>query len=134
MVGIILTSIAGSTLTFYFAEKLQWGAVKSSALLSLFFGCLSLVINQFYLFDHELYSLYFFGASFVGMSSKKHFSYFEIILAACLYGFLLSIFKEHFKGIGGGLGTTASITVIIVYLLKRLQKQLTRVNKDSSGL
>lgn len=120
MVGILLTSIAGAVLTYYFVDKVKWTTVKSSALLSLFFACAAMVLNNYYPFDHELYSTYFFGASFVGMSSTNKLSYFWIAIAGLIYGLLLFAFSDYFAGIGGGLGTTACITVIIVFLISKI--------------
>ncbi|MFT6746807.1 MAG: hypothetical protein ACJAZ2_001151 [Glaciecola sp.] len=120
MVGILLTSIAGTVLTYYFVDKVKWTTVKSSALLSLFFACSAMLINSYYSFDHELYSTYFFGSSFVGMSSSSKLSYFKIVIAGLLYGLTLYVFTDYFSGIGGVLGTTACITVIVVFLMSRI--------------
>lgn len=120
MVGILITSTVGALLTYYFVDKVKWTTVKSSALLSLFFACGALIVNYYHPFNHELYSAYFFGASFVGMSSTSRLSYFWIAAAGLLYGILLFAFSDYFSGIGGGLGSTACITVIVVFLMSRV--------------
>ena len=90
------------------------------------------VINNYHPFEHELYSTYFFGTSFVGMSSTDRLSYFWIAIAGSIYGFSLFIFKDYFSGIGGGLGSTACITVIVVFLMNRLTGLLTKEQNKSS--
>ena len=132
MVGIIITSIAGALLTYYFVDQMNWTTVKSSALLSLFFACTAMLINKHYPFEHELYSTYFFGASFVGMSSTSRLSYFWITIAGFVYGCLLFAFKDYFSGIGGGLGSTACITVIVVFLMDKLTGILTKKQNKNS--
>ncbi|MFT6716480.1 MAG: hypothetical protein ACJA0Q_001121 [Saprospiraceae bacterium] len=124
MVGILVTSIAGALLTYYFVDKMKWTAVKSSALLTLFFASAAMAVNAYFPFEHELYSTYFFGASFVGMSSTNRLSYLLITCSGLLYGVLLFLFKDYFSGIGGGLGSTACITVIVLFLVQQLSNKL----------
>lgn len=129
MVGIIASSVAGATLTYFFTQRVKWSTVKSSAILSLFFSCALMLTNHYYPFNHELYSCYFFGASFVGMTGKERLSYLGIAVTGLLYALVLFAFSNYFSGIGGALGSTACITVIIVFLTKQFGERLNKLQK-----
>jgi uncharacterized membrane protein len=89
---IIITSIVGVVLTFYVSTKMEHGAVRASAGLSLIVGIF------FYLFPAVLspylthnIPLAFMGASFVGMVSEKIIqNYWILALAGIMF---YSIFK-----------------------------------------
>jgi hypothetical protein len=132
MVGLIITSVAAALLTYTFVDRIKWSPVKSSAILSLFFASCTMMLNSYFPFEHELYSVYFFGASFVGMSSKNTINSLGITLAGLLYGFMLYVCKDYFSGIGGALGSTACITVIVVFLSKKLTSAVTKPHSNSS--
>ena len=111
---IIITGILGATLTFFVSEKLNQGAVKASAVLSLIVGLF------FYCFP-ELLSSYltsnipvvFIGASFIGMASSKIISnYGSLTLAGFLFSIIYINKSNFFDGYGGALGTSAFIALI----------------------
>lgn len=106
---LILTGILGSTLTHFLSEQLGLGAVKASALLSLFVGLFFYafpdVFNP-YLTKHL--PIVFVGSSFIGMVSAKTLkNYFMLAIAGTLFTGIY-INKNHvFDGYGGALGALA---------------------------
>jgi hypothetical protein len=101
-------------LTFIVSVKLKQGPVKASAGLSL------LVAVLFYLFPHMLPAYLttkipaaFFGASFVGMSAGSVLrNNLWATLAGLIFGFIFTNTSAFFNGFGGGLGTTACLSVL----------------------
>jgi len=128
MVVIIIISLVGSLLTYFFADKVKWTAVKSSSLLSLFFACSSLVLNNYVPYDNELYTLCFFGASFVGMTKITNLSYFWIGAGGITYGLLFNTVYQYFSNIGGALGSTACISIIVVFLMHKVFNKYSNKN------
>jgi membrane associated rhomboid family serine protease len=131
---ILTTSILGVVLTFYVSTKMEHGAVGASAGLSLIVGIF------FYLFPAVLspylthnIPLAFMGASFVGMVSEKIIqNYWILALAGIMYSILYLNTGSYFEGFGGALGTTASISVIVIMGIGILQKgfiKISRANK-----
>ncbi len=127
MVGILITSVTGSLLTCCFIHRFKWTAVKSSAILTLLFATASSLVNHFAPFDYHTYNLYFFGASFVGMTSLDRISYFWIALAGLFYCLLLHTLKHYFAQIGGALGSLACIAVIVVFLVRKILEKITGI-------
>ena len=123
---LILTGIAGVILTFTTSNLLQQGAVRASA-------GLSLLVALFFYFFPNLFSEYlthnipflFFGASFVGMVSKNLVSnYWALGISGIIFSILYINTGPYFEGFGGALGTTASISVIVILGVIILQKKL----------
>ncbi|GGG45980.1 hypothetical protein [Bizionia arctica] len=111
---IILTGVFGATLTFYVGSKLNQGAVRASALLSLivglFFYCFPVLLNE-YLTNNI--PVVFFGTSFIGMvSPKMKGSYLHLALAGMLFSIVYFNESMFFEGYGGALGALAFITLI----------------------
>jgi len=112
---IFIISILGVLSTFYVSTKLDHGAVKASAGLSLIVGLF------FYIFPELLSNflthnipLAFMGASFVGMVSEKVINNYWILASAgIIFSILYLNTGSYFEGFGGALGTTASISVIV---------------------
>lgn len=119
---ILITSAAGATSTYYVSEKLNLGALKASALLSLFVA----FPFEFFEFSEDLVQIptVFFGASFVGMASAKIYSNLNIIIASLIFGGLFYILHPNFKSIGGCLGVTAAISCLTALGLKKLTNLL----------
>lgn len=121
-----LTGIIGVIATFALANVLQQGAVRASAALSLFVGL-------FFYFFPELFSEYlthhiplvFIGTSFVGMVSKNLLhNYWSLGISGIIFTILYIQTGPFFEGFGGALGTTASISVIVILGVSILQKKL----------
>ncbi len=125
IVVLIFTGIAGVILTFITGNLLQQGAVRASA-------GLSLLIALFFYFFPNLLSEYlthhipfvFFGASFVGMVSKNLVStYWALGISGIIFSLIYINTGPYFEGFGGALGTTASISVIVILGIIILQKK-----------
>ena len=122
MIVAIITGVLGGFATYLCHTKTRLSAVQSSVFCSLCFVALTLLICT----DANIsnyYQVLFFGATFVGMSSSKNLNLPSICMASLLFSALYHCSFQHFNGIGGALGTSASITVIIVYLLQLLLKK-----------
>lgn len=73
-----------------------------------------IVLLQFFL-DQDQYSALVFGASFIGMSSVKILRNKFYYAAAPVYTIIQMILSSYITNIGGLLGLSALISVIIVY-------------------
>jgi hypothetical protein len=116
----IICSIAGGIGTFICTEKLKWHPLKSSAILSL------IIATPFEIWNLNNYldiPLIFFGASFVGMSSKDIFNKLQVTIAALLFGCLHFLLSTNFNFIGGTLGTTACLSCLSIVVLSRYSKE-----------
>ncbi|MBI6116536.1 hypothetical protein [Salegentibacter maritimus] len=112
---LFITGIISALLTYIVNNKHRQGAVRASA-------GLSLLVGLFFYFFPEIFSPYltknipivFIGATFIGMVSSKILSSYLLVGFS---GFIFSIIylnaSPFFKGYGGALGTTASISVLV---------------------
>ncbi|MFZ0491078.1 MAG: hypothetical protein WAM00_12590 [Salegentibacter sp.] len=112
---LIITGIISAVGTYVVNNKLQQGAVRASALLSL-------VVGLFFYYFPGLLSAYltrniplvFIGASFIGMvSSRILSSYILLSLSGIIFSILFVNSSKYFAGFGGGLGTTAAISLLV---------------------
>lgn len=113
---IILTSIAGAVMTFFFNTRLGLGPVKSSAWLTLliaaFFHNYPDILSS-YLTKHI--PVAYIGGSFIGMVSAQQIStYTGISLAGLIFSFIYLNTSKFFDGYGGALGTSACISLLVV--------------------
>lgn len=112
---LIITSIISAIATYILSVKCKQGPVKASALLSFLVGTFFLIFPS--LFPETLSKsipLVFFGASFVGMSSVKRISNnLWMAFAGMVFGLIFINSSKFFSGYGGGLGTTACLSVVI---------------------
>jgi len=116
---LLVVGIIGAIFTFFVNEKLGQGPVRSSAGLSL------LVASFFLLFPHSLDAYLvknippvFIGSSFIGMVSTRLLSsYLKIGLAGIIFASIYLNTSLFFNGYGGALGTTASISLLVVLSL-----------------
>lgn len=74
----------------------------------------------FYKFSNNLnlLSQAFYAGTFVGMSSVELLSKRHTLVAGSIAGFILAFAENIFKGIGGKLGLTAFIAVLVVLKIK----------------
>ncbi|CAM4248537.1 hypothetical protein [Gillisia hiemivivida] len=126
---ILITSILGVVLTFYVSTKMEHGEVRASAGLSLtvgiFFYLFPAILSPYLI--HNI-PLAFMGASFVGMVSEKIIhNYWVLALAGIMYSILYLNTGSYFEGFGGALGTTASISVIVIMGIGLLQKRFKKI-------
>lgn len=107
---IILTTISGVLITYYFKYYKNVSSVMASSLPSLIFGIILIYIFP----NHSDYVVVFFSASFIGMSSSKRLPNLGyVIISGFVLGVIYDIFLEFFNGLGGKLGLMAMISVII---------------------
>ncbi len=119
---LIAVSIFAALSTFVVNNYFNQGPVKSSAILSLIVGLF------FFTFPHLgsdylaiKVPLIFFGASFVGMSSSQTFQHWrETVIAGAIFGFIFINTSQFFTGFGGGLGTTALLSVLMTISLIKI--------------
>lgn len=112
---LIITGITSAVATYVVNNKMHQGAVRASALLSLIVGLF------FYFFPNLLSQsltrnipLVFIGASFIGMvSSRILSSYILLSLSGLIFSILFVNSSKYFAGYGGGLGTTAAISLLV---------------------
>lgn len=126
---LLLTGTIAALSTFITNHTLKLGAVKASAGLSFIVALLCLLFDDIFKDDLPLQiQLVFFGASFVGMVSKEIISkHYLVGLGGLVFSAIYLNTSYFFEGFGGALGTTACISVIIVFglriiLNKRKQK------------
>ncbi|WP_341200331.1 hypothetical protein [Croceibacter atlanticus] len=126
---LLLTGTIAALSTFIANNTLKLGAVKASAGLSFIVALLCLLFDDIFKDDLALQiQLVFFGASFVGMVSKEIISkHYLVGLGGFIFSAIYLNTSYFFEGFGGALGTTACISVIIVFglriiLNKRKQK------------
>lgn len=112
---LIITGIVAAVGTYLVNNKLHQGAVRASALLSL-------MVGLFFYYFPDLLSpdltrnipLVFIGASFIGMvSSNILSSYILLSLSGIIFSVLFVNSSKYFAGYGGGLGTTAAISLLV---------------------
>ena len=127
---IFLISILGVISTFYVSTKMNHDPVRASA-------GLSLIVGSFFYFFPELISgflthnipLAFMGATFVGMVSEKIINNYWILAAAgIIYSILYINTGSYFEGFGGALGTTASISVIVIMGILLFKKRFIKTD------
>lgn len=120
MVFEILITIA-STLsalsTYFISERLNQGAVRASALVTLVISLIFLLsadwISEPY---YTQLPVVVFGASFVGMVSSKILQqYLSVAFSGIIFSIIYLNLSPYFNGVGGALGTTACISVICTY-------------------
>lgn len=123
---IVIVSMLSAISTFYLSEHRKQGAVRASALLSLIVGILfSLFKSKIPVEYYSQIPIAFIGASFVGMVSSRALKHFRLVgFAGFIFGIIYINSSHFFKGYGGALGTSASISIMVtmcvpIYLSKR---------------
>lgn len=122
---LIFTGIIAAVLTYLLSIKGKQGAVRASALLSLIVGILFFLLPNI-LNDYLSYNipLVFTGASFAGMASPKIISKpWMIGLSGLIFTVIYISSSIFFAGYGGGLGTVACISVLVVFGLRMIRDQ-----------
>ncbi|MBE7641138.1 hypothetical protein GUB10_12415 [Salegentibacter sp. BLCTC] len=131
---LFITGIISALLTYIVNNKHRQGAVRASA-------GLSLLVGLFFYFFPEIFSPYltknipivFIGATFIGMVSSKILpSYLLVGFSGFIFSIIYLNASPFFKGYGGALGTTASISVLVslsLAVVSRSEKLPWRRNK-----
>ena len=105
-------ALAGAFFTFYLAKHNRFDAIIASAALSiiayLIFAQLSL--------NAELYSIVFFGGTFIGMSAPHRFGVYTLASSAIIFSLFFAYLVPILDGFGGALGISAFLSVCICHL------------------
>lgn len=121
---IIIASIIASLLTYFLNARMKLGPVLASSIIGLI-GSL-LFLNIYYSLGPTLATV-IFGSSFVGMTSRNKFSSEGfILLAGTLFGLIFIYNSTYFGGVGGRLGATAFVSVLVIdgliFLIRKIYK------------
>lgn len=120
MIANIVISLIASISTFHLSKFKSFGAVRSSAFLSL----IAYVILYFISPHYELYAIVFFGGSFVGMSCPSKMNNVTIVIGGVLFALFFQYLVPFLKGYGGALGLSAFLSVAIIQLILHLRRKL----------
>lgn len=104
-----------SVVTFLFGNLKQLGVIRSSC----FVGLIS------YLFFPAQATL-LYGATFVGMCSREKFSVIEVVISSLFYYIIVYFLTQWFKGVGGTLGMSAFLGVLLWQIMKRAIRNLSK--------
>ena len=119
---ILASGIIFALLTFLLNNRFQLGGVMASAGVSvataLFFHLFPKLLNENLT---DLIPVVAMGASFIGMASSRIIrKYWVIGVSGLVFSFIFLFTGSFFEGFGGGLGTTAAISLISVYGLRAI--------------
>ena len=123
---LLISGLLGAVVTFYLNNRLPLGGVMSSSLVAVVAACIFIIFpsltNEF-LSTHI--PLVIMGASFVGMATFEVIQQYRIIaLSGILFSIIYLFSSSFFEGFGGGLGTTAAISLYAVLASKDLKKSV----------
>ncbi len=109
---LIAISLIGAISTFLLAKRNRFDGIRASTSLSIiaYFVFYAAKLNV------ELYSLVFFGSTFVGMSAPKRFGLYTQIIAALVFAVLFENLVPFINGYGGALGLSAFLSVCVCHL------------------
>jgi len=125
---LLLVSVIGVLSTFYLQHRFHTSAVFASAILSFIVALLVWQLQP----EYTPYTVVFFAASFIGMSSKDKLPHFIFVLfAGVILGFFYFLFLEFFHGLGGKLGLMAMMSVVITSGLSSLFKKTNKPKEIS---
>ena len=107
---LLVTSVLGVMVTYCIHHKGKTSSVFASALSSSVFGIIIILLFPQYV----EYTVVFFSASFIGMSSKERLpNLYSVLISGIVLGLIYFIFVEYFHGLGGKLGLMALMSVMI---------------------
>ncbi|MDQ2044429.1 hypothetical protein NRL14_11895 [Pseudoalteromonas sp. 20-92] len=106
-----LIALLGAFLTFFLAKKNRFDAIRASAALSIVAYLLLSVLNL----NPELYSMVFFGGTFIGMSAPHRFGIYTVTNSAIIFSILFEYLVPRLDGYGGALGISAFLSVCICH-------------------
>lgn len=109
---LIAISLIGAISTFLLAKRNRFDGIRASTSLSIIAYFVFFAANL----NVELYSLVFFGSTFVGMSAPKRFGLYTQIIAALVFTMLFENLVPFINGYGGALGLSAFLSVCVCHL------------------
>ena len=119
---ILISGIIGALLTFYLNNRLQLGGVMASAGVSVvaagFFYIFPDILNEYLKTNIPIVIM---GASFIGMATSRVIRQHWVIgVSGFIFSVIFLFTGSFFDGFGGSLGTTAAISLICVFALRKL--------------
>jgi len=127
-VAAFLLILFGARITFFLSPLKYWGPVRSSSAVTLVFILIMKIVPLSWPIHSELL---FFGGSFIGMSGVDRLSRFSLAISCLIFYLYFYNISPHIKGLGGGLGLGAFLSVVplamINFLIHHFQER--RANK-----
>ncbi len=105
-------ALAGAFFTFYLAKHNRFDAIRASASLSIIAYLLLTALNL----NPDLYSVVFFGGTFIGMSAPHRFGVYTLASSAIIFSLFFAYLVPILDGFGGALGISAFLSVCICHL------------------
>lgn len=105
-------ALLGAFLTFYLAKHNRFDGIRASASLSIIAYLLLTALNL----NPDLYSVIFFGGTFIGMSAPHRFGIYTVTSSSILFSFLFEYLVPKLDGYGGALGVSAFLSICICHM------------------
>jgi len=106
-----LIALSGAFLTFFLAKHNRFDAIRASAALSIIAYLVFSALNL----NPDLYSIVFFGGTFIGMSAPHRFGIYTVASSSILFSILFEYLVPKLDGYGGALGISAFLSVCICH-------------------
>ncbi|MBH0057180.1 hypothetical protein I6F65_09410 [Pseudoalteromonas sp. SWXJZ94C] len=107
-----LLTLLGAFLTFFLAKHNRFDAIRASASLSIIAYLIFSALNL----NPDLYSIIFFGGTFIGMSAPHRFGIYTVTNSAIIFSILFEYLVPRLDGYGGALGISAFLSVCICHI------------------
>jgi len=107
-----LIALLGAFLTFYLAKHNRFDGIRASASLSIIAYLILSALNL----NPDLYSVVFFGGTFIGMSAPYRFGIYTVASSSILFSLLFEYLVPKLDGYGGALGISAFLSVCICHM------------------
>lgn len=115
-----MIAILGAISTRWLAQINKFNAIRASSLQTILFYGLMVAVGQ----DADFWASVFFGGSFIGMSAPHKFSYRILLSSSLCFSLLFIVLLPKLEGIGGALGCSAFISVVISHAATLLMGKL----------
>ena len=117
---VMLASVLGAQSTFYLIHHKQFSTVRASSGSTLIFALVTSVFSFSFI---PVLQASFFGATFVGMTSKSRMGRKRVLVASLAFALIFIFVLPSLKGLGGGLGTAAFVSTTGVYLVSQVWRK-----------
>lgn len=118
----VIVSIISAMSTYKLAQFSSFNAIRASSTLTILSYAVAFVVQV----DAAYWSLVFFGASFVGMSTPQKFGYRSMAVSGACFGVMYLLLAPYIDGIGGALGSSAFLAVCISHVGILLKERNTK--------
>ncbi|TMO71297.1 hypothetical protein CWC16_11050 [Pseudoalteromonas sp. S3776] len=105
-------ALLGAFLTFFLAKHNRFDGIRASASLSIIAYLLLTALNL----NPDLYSVVFFGGTFIGMSAPHRFGIYTVTSSSILFSLLFEYLVPKLDGYGGALGVSAFLSICICHM------------------